>query len=103
MGWKNIRLNGASAIARICSVYELAEHRLPGGKFKIKVLEREQDFIALPNVCIRSESGVPEWTCGIGGSETEALQDAIEYIMADLGTKQDWLEDELEWSDPRDF
>lgn len=103
MSWKHIALKGAGGISRTCSVYELTDHRLPGGKLKIKVLERAGDYVAFPNVCIRSESGVPEWTCGLGASETEALQDAVDHLMADLGTRQEWTEEELEWSDPRDF
>ena len=104
MAWKDIELKGAIGIARICAVYEITDqHRLPGGKFKIKVLEREEDYIAIPNVCVRSESGMPEWTCGLGKSDMEALQDAVDRIMTDLGTKDEWSEEDLVWSDPRDF
>jgi hypothetical protein len=104
MNWKELNLHGAHGIAKLCGVYELTDaHRLPGGKLKIKVLERAADFIAEPNVCIRSESGEPEWTCGLGKTELDALQDAIERIMSDLGARDEWSEEHLEWSDPRDF
>ena len=103
MTWKHIRLGGAGGIARTCSVCEITEHRLPGGKFKVKVLERQEDFVALVNVCIRSDGGVPEWTCGLGGSELEALQDAVDRMMVDLETRLAWSEQDLEWSDPRNF
>ncbi|HET9954821.1 MAG TPA: DUF3969 family protein [Polyangiaceae bacterium] len=102
--WKQLQLNGASGIARVCGVYEITDqHRIPGGKFKIKVLERESDFIALPNVCIRSPDGVPEWSCGLGPSELEALQDAVTRVTSDLSARDEWSDESLEWSDPRDF
>jgi hypothetical protein len=103
MNWKEIELKGAGSIARVCAVYELSDNRLPAGGFKIKVLERENDYIALPNIRFRLESGVIDGTCGLGRSEIEALQDAFECVMAELGTKDEWLEEELEWSDPSDF
>jgi hypothetical protein len=104
MNWKKMQLHGADGIAKLCGVYELTDaHRLPGGKFKIKVLERTDDFIAVPNVCTKSEGGQPEWICGLGATELEALQDAIERIMLDLSSKDEWGEEDLEWSDPRDF
>jgi hypothetical protein len=100
MSWKNI---GAGPISRVCGVYELLDTRLPTGKYKIKVLEREDDFVAHPNVSIRSSDGVAEWTCGLGESEVLALQDAIKYLSEDLSLRDNWPEEDLEWSDPRDF
>jgi hypothetical protein len=103
MNWKNIDLNGAGVIARVCSVYEVGVTRVPGAGFKIKVLEYANGYVAFPSICIRSAGGTPEWTSGSGESELEALQAALKNIMADLGTEKLWAEEELEWSDPRDF
>ena len=102
--WRQLDLNGANSIARLCGVYEFTvARRIPSGKLKIKVLERSADFIALPNVCVKSATGEKEWTCGIGKNEVEALQDAITRTMADLGSREEWAEEQLAWSDPRDF
>jgi hypothetical protein len=71
--------------------------------FKIKVLERESDFIAAPNLSILTESGEWDGICGMGQSEVEALQDAIERVMEILATRDRWEEDQLVWSDPTEF
>ena len=104
MDWTEVDLNGAESIAKVCGVYEIQDmHRLPGGKFKIKVLQRAMDFIALPNVCVKNVDGTPEWICGLGPTEAEALQDALNWIMKDLQARDSWLPEQLEWSDPIDF
>lgn len=102
--WKRLNLHGALRLERLCGVYELVDtNRIPGGTVKIKVLERSTDFMALPNVCTRSESGEPDWICGLGQSEGEALQDAIARIMSALIVRSEWTEDQLEWADPTVF
>jgi len=104
MTWKNIALHGAQSIARLCGIYEISDtHRLPNGAFKVKVLERAQDYLAVPNVCVRGPDGSPEWISGLGQNEREALQDAVARVMSKLGQRDEWQEDELVWSDPRDF
>jgi hypothetical protein len=104
MTWKNIALHGAQRIAKVCAVYEITDsQRLPNAAFKIKVLERAQDFLAVPNVCVLSAEGLPEWISGIGSTELAALEDALSRIMSDLQQREEWQEDQLAWSDPRDF
>ena len=97
MNWNEVDLNGAVSIARVCGIYEIQDpHRLHGGKFKIKVLQRTKDFIALPNVCVKNADGMPEWACGLGQTEAEALQDALKWIMKDLEALDSWLPEQLE-------
>jgi hypothetical protein len=104
MTWKNIALHGAQRIAKVCAVYEISDSaRLPNGAFKIKVLERAHDFLAVPNVCVLNAEGIAEWISGIGSTEQEALADALARIMSDLKQRDEWQEDQLAWTDPRDF
>lgn len=65
--------------------------------------ERANDFLAVPNVCVRGPDGSPQWIGGLGRNELEALQDALARIMSDLSAREEWQEDELVWSDARDF
>jgi hypothetical protein len=103
--WKTIHLCGAGAIARVCGVYEITEiRRIPGGKFKIKVLERDRgDFAAFPNVSVKNSDGSSRGTCGLGADERAALQDAVKWFMSELDKRAEWAPEDFEWSDPLDF
>jgi hypothetical protein len=106
MTWAKVNLHGAKSIARVCGVYEIHDFlRIPEGKFKIKVLQRGPDeYVAYPNICVRSPAGIPGWTSGMGRSEEEALEDALKALAADLDALRGSLERErFEWSDPTDF
>ena len=104
MSWKHVDLHGAGGLARVSGVYEIHDTvRFPWGRYKIKVLKRERDFIAYSNVCTRDGQGTPVWTSGSGSTEVEALQEAIRHSMAQLETRASWEEEELEWADPRHF
>ena len=106
MDWKNIKLHGAGGISRLCGVYEIHDiMRVPEGKYKIKVLQQAaEDFIALPNICVKSVDGTPEWPSGSGRTEMEALEKALEALSSDLATLNGNLErDRFEWSDPTEF
>ena len=102
--WRGVKLHRAAAIERVCAVYEIAEpRRLPNGGYKIKVVERAADFMAIPNVCVKDAAGDPQWICGLGATALEALQDAIDRTESDLSARDFWEDEQLEWSDPRDF
>lgn len=104
MAWREVDLQGAKGISRVCGVYEITDMgRIPGGKFKVKVLECSRDFMAVPNVCSRAPDGTPDWMVGLGASEEEALQAAIVYTMGQLSKQESWRDEQLEWADPRDF
>ncbi|WP_394833963.1 hypothetical protein LVJ94_46405 [Pendulispora rubella] len=103
MNWKNVALHGSNGIARVCGEYEITDTRLPAAKYKIKVLERRESFFASPNVAVKESDGTPEWIGGLGRTELEALQDAIARMGERFALRSRWNEDELEWSDPRDF
>ncbi len=92
--WKLVNLSGAAGIDRVCGVYEIAEHaRIPGGRFKIKVLESvEGDYIAVTNVCLKAPDGTPDGRAGLGHSEVEALDK-----RADLGPA------DFYWTSPETF
>ncbi|WP_437570363.1 hypothetical protein [Sorangium sp. So ce542] len=104
MSWRSINLHGAGAIARVCGLYEITDTRVPGARFQIKVIEREPgDYLASLNVCLKSPDGSPNWQVGLGGTEMEALQNALKYFMDELAKKSACAPDEFEWSDSSDF
>jgi len=103
--WKTINLFGAARIARVVGIYEITlPRRVPGGSFKIKVIESmDGSFAAFPNVCLKSSIGEPEWISGLGRSEAEALEDALRWFMRELDARPSVKDDDFEWSDPIDF
>lgn len=106
MEWKKVNLHGAGGISRLCGTYEIHDvMRVPDGKYKIKVLQNgTENFIALPNICVRSVDGTPEWTSGTGRTETEALEKALAALSSDLATLNGNVDrDRFAWSDPIEF
>ena len=104
MSWKAITLHGANSISRVASYFEVQDFRVPGTKYRVKVLERALgDFLALPNVCMKGGTGTPEWIAGLGRTETEALQDAVDCINEALASAERRTPEDFEWSDSRDF
>ncbi|MCK6524643.1 hypothetical protein L6R49_24820 [Myxococcota bacterium] len=77
--------------------------RVPGTQYRIKIFEREADFLALPNLRFRALDGSVDGTCGLGATEVEALQDAIARVSELLASRPRWEEGDLDWIDPRDF
>ncbi len=103
MNWKNLELHGCAAISRLCGEYVIEDTiRLAGAQFRIKVFEREHDFVAFPNIRFRTPNGSIDGTCGLGSTELEALQDAIARVAGVLAARARWEEQDLEWVDPRD-
>ncbi|MDQ3335208.1 MAG: hypothetical protein M4D80_08600 [Myxococcota bacterium] len=104
MDWKTANLFGATDISRICGVYEIGSMKVPGTKFKIKVLERGRgDFLAVPNVCLKASDGSEDWIAGLGKTELEALEDALKWFMGALQQREHVVPEDFEWSDPNDF
>ena len=105
MDWRAIDLHGAAGISRVVGVFEVQDLRgIPWTKYKIKVLERGiQDFIAIPNICVKSEKGAPEWISGLGRTEVDALQDVVKRFGDMLMSRRSWRLEDFEWSDPHDF
>ena len=105
MDWRNVELSGASSLSRLSSEYEVIAPKVPqGGRFKIKVLERQDGtFIAMPNVCLRDPDGSPDWLAGKGDTDAEALENALRWFMAELAKRDQCQPEDFEWSDPVDF
>lgn len=96
--------SGAAVLGRVCAVYELYDSRVPhGGNFKVKVVERADDFAAFVNVLAKDAEGMPDYLSGIGRSEREAIEDLMRRFMKSLETSSPQTEDDFEWSDPHDF
>ncbi|MFP2898513.1 hypothetical protein [Corallococcus sp. 4LFB] len=103
MSWSAINLRGAASLSRVANIYEVQDLRVPSTRYKIKVLERDGDFLAVPNLCVKTRTGEPDWTTGLGRTELEALADAIARMGEALGAAERLTPDDFEWSDPRDF
>lgn len=104
MRWRDIDLHGAGAIERQCGLYEVVEPRVPGGRFKVQVIEeRGGRFVALLNVCLRASDGAPDGMAGLGRSEAEALEDGLASFMAALDERPGAGPEAFAWSDPLDF
>lgn len=81
---------------------------LPFAKMKVRVLERgPSDFLAIPNVAIRSlRDGSPEYSSGLGDSIEEALKDLLGRFTEAVRSQtppQGLKEADFEWVDPDDF
>ncbi len=104
MTWKEVNLHGSLAISRLCGEYVIDDHlRVASVSYRIKVFERHDDFMALPNLRFRTADGSVDGTCGLGATEVEALQDAVARVSELLASRPKWDEDDLDWVDPRDF
>lgn len=104
MSWRGVNLHGSLAISRLCGEYVIEDHvRVPARQYRIKVFERRDDFLALPNLRFRTPDGSVDGICGLGASELDALQDALERVGELLSSKSRWENGDVEWADPRDF
>ena len=56
--WKRLKVLPHASVARVCAVYEIQDvMRLPSGKYKVKVLERRDDFLAVANLAVKAADG----------------------------------------------
>ena len=103
--WKSVALYGAADIERVCGMYEIAEHaKVPGGRFKIKVLESvDGDYVAVSNVSVKGPDGACAGRAGLGRTEVEALQAALKYFMDDLDRMVDPNPEDFCWTSPETF
>jgi hypothetical protein len=80
---------------------------LPFPKIRVKVLYRQSDYLALPNVAVRSiASGEPDGISGLGATIDEAVQDLLSRFIAGvrMNTPERGLtESDFVWSAPEDF
>jgi hypothetical protein len=98
MDWKNLSLAGATSIEKPVGTYQIVGvPGLFGGAFWIRAWERKSDFVAYPSIRFKMTDGSVDGTCGLGGSESEAVQDAIVRVMELVGSRKEWQEEEIEW------
>lgn len=102
--WKTVDLGDATTIDRVWDIFEVDHPKIPGRRFKVKVLERRAgDFLAVPNVFLKSANGTTEYITGLGRSGIEALDDLLRRFLPPLATADPEDPDRFDWSDPRDF
>jgi hypothetical protein len=103
--WKAIDLHGFGSIARVCAVFELYDARvLPGGRFKIKVIELSAGgFGAHSNMLPKRSDGTPDYISGLGSSPVSALEDLLERLARSMTDCNPTNETSFAWSDPHDF
>jgi hypothetical protein len=75
-------------IESVVATYEISvlEEALPFARFTIRVVHRAVgDYQASPNAHVRNvKSGDVEYTCGLGVSIGEAVQDAIKQFLGEV-------------------
>lgn len=75
-------------IESVVASYDVSvlDEALPFTRFNIRVVHRaSSDFQASPNVHVRNvTSGDVEYTCGLGGSIGEAVEDAIKQFLVEV-------------------
>jgi hypothetical protein len=80
---------------------------LPFPKIRVKVLYRQSDYLALPNVAVRDlTSGEPDGISGLGCSIEEAVQDLLTRFIAGVRENtpsRGLTESDFVWSAPEDF
>ncbi|MBS2014611.1 MAG: hypothetical protein JST00_17115 [Deltaproteobacteria bacterium] len=90
---------------RVCEVFEVYHPTVPhGGRFKIKILERSGgDYLAVPNLFVKSEDGAPDYISGLGQTSAAALEDLLARLIPAITALTSDDDGIFEWADPRDF
>lgn len=72
-------------VDKVTAVYEMWTHgKLPFPIVTVRVISRVSgDYQAVPNVVVKRQS-TAEWTCGIGGTVQEAVEDAIRHFWREV-------------------
>ena len=78
------------------------EEALPFPRFSVRVVHRPSaDYQAAPNVIVRNvTTGDVEYTCGIGGSINEAVEDALSGFLKEVEKQsqiRELAEDDFVW------
>lgn len=104
--WELIKSAGIARIEKCVAEFQVWElYKTPYGKFKVKVYQRTQgEFVGYTNIMVKNAfDGTPECGVGYGSSTAEALENTIQNLLELLNFKQQFNEEDFEWSDPHDF
>jgi hypothetical protein len=101
-------MDGIARIDRVSAEFVVwFDGSLPFPKMRVKVLHRQSDYLALPNVAVLSvTSGEPDGISGLGCTITDAVQDLLSRFIAGVreNTPERGLtETDFVWSAPEDF
>jgi len=104
--WELIQIPGIAAIEERVAEFQVWElNKTPYGKFKVKILKRARgSYSGYTNIMVKNAVG-GDAECGVGhgNSIAEALEDTIRNLLELLSYKEQFTEDDFEWSDPDDF
>lgn len=105
MSWKDIKIKDIPEIEKVVAEFEIGEvKRTPWGKFRVKVLERQDGiFIAITNLRFIDHTGGENSGYGEGKTIEEALEKAIRNLMSYLPDDRELTEADFTVADPYDF
>ena len=100
--WKKIEVEGIARIEKCVAEFVVWEsYKVPyGGKFKVKIFEREASFVGFTNLSVKDKE---EGSVGYGLSIEEALEDTLINFMEVLDQRAEFVESDFEWCDPDHF
>jgi hypothetical protein len=104
--WKDIKINGIASIEKCVAEFQIGElQKTPFGKFKIKIFERANNtYAGFTNLMVKhSEDNSADCGVGFGSNISEALEDTLNNFMEMLNQRENWEENDFEWSHPDDF
>ncbi|WP_444908205.1 hypothetical protein ACJJIR_09830 [Microbulbifer sp. SSSA008] len=103
--FKDIDLRGGTCIRKQVALFEIQDHhRIPYGKYKIKVLmDANNHYYAFPNVAFKDSNDNVDWVCGMGPTILTAVQESIDSLVRSIPSFAYSDNQCFEWSSPEDF
>ena len=103
--WGKIEIDGIAGIEKCVGEYRITElYKSPYAYFKIKIYEqKDSKFLGVSNILIKDNAGDYICAIGHGNTESEALHNTIQDFKIRTEYKQDFYEDDFQWSDPTEF
>jgi len=104
--WRNIKINGIARIERCVGEFQVWElQKIPFGKFKVKIFERaDKSFAGFTNIKVKNfEDGSFESGVGFGSNIEEALNDTLNNFMEMINKREEFSNEDFEWTHPDDF
>jgi hypothetical protein len=105
--WQQLNVTGLRPVEKVVAVFHISDtrtkdhKRFPFPLFKVKVTEqRDGSYRATPNVAIKSPAGDADWIGGSGATVEEALEQCLQFFLANISERVDLQDDDFYWADP---